>query len=59
MLCLVGGRRAEYPHVIEHEGSLFIAFSGGKMTVEVLKVKLGDVDAVKMPDMPWVGVKKP
>jgi len=59
LLCLVGGRRAEYPHVIEHEGSLFIAFSGGKMTVEVLKVKLSDVDAVKMPDMPLVGVKKP
>jgi hypothetical protein len=52
MLCLVGGRRAEYPHVIEHEGSLFIAFSGGKMTVEVLKVKLSDVDAVKMPEKP-------
>ena len=52
MLCLVGGRRAEYPHVIEHERSLFIAFSGGKMTVEVLKVKLSDVDAVKMPEKP-------
>jgi hypothetical protein len=59
MLCLVGGRRAEYPHVIEHEGSLFIAFSGGKMSVEVLKVKLSDVDAVKMPDMPLMGATKP
>ncbi len=59
MLCLVGGRRAEYPHVIEHEGSLFIAFSGGKMSVEVLKVKLSDVDAVKMPDMPLIGATKP
>jgi len=59
MLCLVGGRRAEYPHVIEHEDSLFIAFAGGKMTVEVLKVKLSDVDAVKMPDMPLIGATKP
>jgi len=59
MLRLVGGRRAEYPHVIEHDGSLFIAFSGGKMTVEVLKVKLGDVDAVKMPEKPLVADPKP
>jgi hypothetical protein len=59
MLCLVGGRRAEYPHVIEHEGSLFIAFAGGKMTVEVLKVKLSDVDAVKMSDVPLMGAVKP
>jgi hypothetical protein len=59
MLSLVGGRRAEYPHVIEHEGSLFIAFSGGKMTVEVLKVKLSDVDAVKMPEKPLIGATKP
>ena len=59
MLCLVGGRRAEYPHVIEHEDSLFIAFAGGKMTVEVLKVKLSDVDAVKMPGMPLIGATKP
>ena len=59
MLRLVGGRRAEYPHVIEHEGSLFIAFSGGKMTVEVLKVKLGDVDAVKMPEKPLIADPKP
>ncbi len=59
MLRLVGGRRAEYPHVIEHEGSLFIAFSGGKMTMEVLKVKLGDVDAVKMPEKPLIADPKP
>ena len=52
MLYLVGGRHIDYPHVIEHEGSLFIAFAGGKQTVEVLKVKLSDVDAVKMPEKP-------
>jgi hypothetical protein len=38
--------------VIEHDGSLFIAFSGGKMTCEVLKVKLSDIDAVRMPETP-------
>ena len=50
MLYLVGGRHIDYPHVIEHGDSLYIAFAGGKQTVEVLKVKLSDVDAVKMPD---------
>jgi hypothetical protein len=52
MLYLVGGRHIDYPHLIEHEGSLFIAFAGGKQTVEVLKVRLSDVDAVKMPEKP-------
>jgi hypothetical protein len=52
MLHLVGGRHVDYPHVIEHEGSLFIAFAGGKQSVEVLKVKLADMDAVQMPDKP-------
>jgi hypothetical protein len=50
MLYLVGGRHIDYPHVIEHGDSLFIAFAGGKQSVEVLKVKLSDVDAVKMPE---------
>jgi hypothetical protein len=59
MLSLVSGRRAEYPHVTEHEGSLFIAFSGGKMTVEVLKLKLSEVDAVKMPEKPLIAAPKP
>lgn len=54
MLYLVGGRHIDYPHVIEHGGCLFIAFAGGKQTVEVLKVKLNDVDAIEMPDQPLV-----
>jgi hypothetical protein len=29
------------------------------MTVEVLKVKLGDVDAVKMPEKPLIADPKP
>ncbi len=52
MLYLVGGRHIDYPHVMEHGDSLFIAFAGGKQTVEVLKVKLSDVDAAKMPGRP-------
>lgn len=54
MLYLVGGRHIDYPHVIEHGDSLFIAFAGGKQSVELLKVKLSDVDAVKMPEQPLV-----
>lgn len=54
MLYLVGGRHIDYPHVIEHGDSLFIAFASGKQTVEMLKVKLSDVDAIKMPDKPLV-----
>jgi hypothetical protein len=61
MLYLVGGRHIDYPHVIEHEGSLFIAFAGGKQSVEVLKVKLADVDVIEMPSTPVVTTdpKKP
>jgi hypothetical protein len=59
MLYLVGGRHIDYPHVIEHDGSLFIAFAGGKQTVEVLKVKLADVDAIKMPAKALITAPKP
>jgi hypothetical protein len=52
MLYLVGGRHIDYPHVIENGDSLYIAFAGGKQTVELLKVKLSDVDALKMPGKP-------
>ncbi len=47
MLYLVGGRHVDYPHVIEHEGHLYIAFAGGKQSVELLKVKISDLDALK------------
>lgn len=52
MLYLVGGRHIDYPHVIEHGSHLFIAFAGGKQSVEVLKVKLTDIDAIPMPSTP-------
>ncbi len=59
MLYLVGGRHIDYPHIIEHGDSLFIAFAGGKQTVEVLKVKLSDVDAVMMPETPLIEAPNP
>jgi hypothetical protein len=49
MFYLVGGRHVDYPHVIEHDGSLFIAFAGGKQTVEVLKIDLLEIDRTPMP----------
>jgi hypothetical protein len=36
----------QYPHAIEHEGHLFIAFSNKKNVTELLKVSLDDVDRV-------------
>lgn len=41
---LVGHRHIDYPHVIEHEGYLYVAFAGAKQTVEVLKIKISDLD---------------
>ena len=49
MFYLVGGRHIDYPHVIEHDGHLLIAFAGKKETVEVIKVKISDLDKMKMP----------
>lgn len=46
---LVGGRQVDYPHVLEHDGQLLIAFSGAKQTVEVLRVRVADLAALKMP----------
>lgn len=51
---LVGGRHVDYPHVIQHEDYLLVAFAGGKQTVEVLKIKLDDLNKLTMPDEPLV-----
>lgn len=48
---LVGGRWVDYPHVIEHGAHLYIAFAGGKQTVEVLRVRLADLDGVRNPPL--------
>lgn len=47
---LVGGRHVDYPHVIEHKGHLLVAFAGGKQSVEVLKIRLGDLGEIEMPE---------
>jgi predicted neuraminidase len=44
---LVGGRHVDYPHVIEHDGFLLVAFATEKQTVEVLKIKLSELDSLK------------
>jgi BNR repeat-like domain len=36
----------QYPHVIEHDGSLLIAYSRRKQTVEVLKIPVAEIDAL-------------
>jgi hypothetical protein len=41
---LVGGRHIDYPHIIENDGHLLIAFSGAKQTMETLKVSFDDLD---------------
>ncbi len=46
MAYLFGGRRIDYPHVLEHDGYLFVAFSGGKQSVEVLRIRVGDLAGV-------------
>ncbi|MBL9210840.1 MAG: exo-alpha-sialidase [Opitutaceae bacterium] len=46
---LVGGRHVDYPHVMEHEGYLYIAHSGGKRSVEIQRVRIADLDTLTMP----------
>jgi hypothetical protein len=48
MAYLVGGRLIDYPHIIEHDGYLYIAFGGAKQTVEVLKIKISELDKINM-----------
>lgn len=41
---LTGGRWIDYPHVMEHDGYLFVAFAGWKkQTCEVLKIRIKDL----------------
>lgn len=46
---LFGGRRIDYPHAIEYDGALFVAFNGNKQSIEVLRVALEDLNALRMP----------
>ena len=43
---LVGGRHVDYPHVMEHDGELFVAFSGGKQSVEVLRINIDELTRI-------------
>jgi hypothetical protein len=47
---LIGGRHVDYPHIIEHDGHLLVAFSGAKQTMEVMKVSLDELERLVMPD---------
>jgi len=53
---LFGGRRIDYPHIIEYDGYLLIAFSGGKQSVEVLKINIEELDRLVMPLKPIVKI---
>lgn len=44
---LAGGRQVDYPHVIEHNGHLLVAFASAKQSVEVLKIKLEDLKVLQ------------
>jgi hypothetical protein len=44
MLYLIGGRHVDYPHAVECDDYLLVAFSGGKQTIEVLKVRTRHLD---------------
>jgi len=46
---LVGGRHVDYPHVMEHDGFLFVAFAGAKQTVEVLRICVADLPKRQLP----------
>lgn len=46
---LVGDRHVDYPHAIEHDGNLFVAFAGAKQTVEVLSLPVADLVSLQMP----------
>jgi hypothetical protein len=47
---LIGGRHVDYPHIIEHDEHLLIAFSGAKQTMEVMKVSLDELERLTMPE---------
>ena len=46
MFYLTGGRHVDYPHMIEHNGYLYIAHSGAKQSVEIERISLADLNAL-------------
>lgn len=53
---VAGGRHVDYPHVIEHDGKLFVAFATRKQTVEVVSFPLSELDRLQNP--PRVAIKQ-
>ena len=48
---LTGGRHIDYPHVIEHDGHLLVAFAGWrKQTCEVLKIRIADLSVLDVQE---------
>lgn len=43
MYYIVGGRWVDYPHMMEHNGYLYIAHSGGKQSVEIQRISISDL----------------
>ncbi len=35
--------RLDYPHVMHHDGALYVAFATAKSTVEVLSIRVADL----------------
>ena len=48
---LVSDRITDYPHVIEHEGYIYVALNSAKQTVEVLKIRISDLDDIDMSEV--------
>ncbi|MEZ5199475.1 MAG: exo-alpha-sialidase [Bacteroidales bacterium] len=49
---LTGGRHIDYPHVIEHDGYLLVAFAGSvKQMIEVIKIDISELDKIDMSKM--------
>lgn len=49
MFYLTGGRHIDYPHVLQHDNYLYIAFAGShKQKIEVLRVLISDLDNMSM-----------
>ncbi len=49
---VVGGRWVDYPHLLEHDGYLYITHSGDKQSVEIERVRIADLNKLTMPAGP-------
>lgn len=49
MYYVFGGHTVDYPHVMEKDGFIYIVFDSSKQSVEVVKIKISDLDSIEMP----------